>query len=144
MKKPGIHPLKINFEIPLSPTLKLPRFVYLFVIDGDKLHFIDTGIANAIIQIEEFLNTLNRNISSVENVFLTHSHPDHIGAAKIIQQKSSCSVFAPENEKEWIINTELQFQKRPVPGFHNLVAGPVLVNHTLKNEQVIWLEKDIT
>ena len=100
MKTPKIHPLKINFEIPLSPTLKLPRFVYLFVIEGDKLYFIDTGVAPAIIQIEKFLKSLNRNINSVANIFLTHSHPDHIGAAKLILQKSLCSVYAPQKELE--------------------------------------------
>ena len=144
MKKPKIHPLKINFEIPVSQTLTLPRFVYLFAITGEKLHFIDTGVASAIIHIEEFLKTLNRKIFSIESIFLTHSHPDHIGAAKLIQQKSNCSVYAPEKELEWITNTELQFQQRPVPGFHKLVAGPVLVNYKLIDGQIVQPEENIT
>lgn len=107
MKTPKIHPLKINFEIPLSPKLKLPRPVYLFIIEGDKLHLIDWGVAPAMIQIEEILKIINQNIASVKNIFLTHSHPDHIGAAKLIQQKSNCMVYAPRNEIDWITNIEL-------------------------------------
>jgi len=144
MKTLKIHPLKINFEIAVSPVLKLPRFVYLFVIEGTNIHFIDTGVASAIIQIEFFLKTINQNITSVKNIFLTHSHPDHIGTAKLIQQESHCSVYAPKDEIEWIINPELQSQQRPVPGFNNLVSGPVTVNHILNNGQIIQLEKNIS
>ncbi len=53
-------------------------------------------------------------------------------------------VFAPEKEVEWITNNELQFQKRPVPGFFNLVAGNVVVDHILKDGQIIQPEKNIT
>jgi hydroxyacylglutathione hydrolase len=144
MKTPKIYPLKVNFEIPVSSTLKLPRFVYLFVIEGEKLHFIDSGVASAITQIENFLENKNHSFSSIENMFLTHSHPDHIGTAKIIQQKTKCKTYAPENELEWITNTELQFKQRPVPGFFDLVAGPVTVDKILKDGQIIQPEKNIT
>ena len=132
MKKAKIHRLKINFEIPVSPTLKLPRFVYLFVVEGDKLHFIDTGVAPAFGQVENFLKNIRRNFSDIQNIFLTHSHPDHIGAAKLIQEKTKYIVHALQNEKNWIEDTNLQCKVRPVPGFQQLVAGSVKLRKMVK------------
>ncbi len=144
MKTPKIHPLKIHFEIPVSPQFKLPRFVYLFIVGGEKLHLIDSGVVAAMSQITDFLYKINREISEVENIFLTHSHPDHIGAAPLIQQKSECKIFAPKEETNWITNPELQFQQRPVPGFFDLVAGPVKVDQIFEDEEIISVEKNIT
>ena len=144
MKKPTIHSLKINFEIPVSDTIKLPRFVYIFIIEGEKLHLIDTGVASAFDDIKNFIQSLGRDISEIQHIFLTHSHPDHIGAVKPIQEASNCVVYAPKNEIDWIENIQLQFQNRPVPGFNKLVAGSVKVNHSFEDLQEIALEEYIT
>ena len=55
-------------------------------------------------------------------MILTHAHPDHIGSAKAIEEATRCTVAAHENAKHWIEDVDLQFQERPVPGFHSLVG----------------------
>lgn len=142
--KPRIHNIKIDFEIPVSPTLKLPRFVYLFIIEGEKFHLIDTGVAAAFNKIEDYIKSIGRDLGELQNIFLTHSHPDHIGAAKLIQDKTNCKVFAPKAEKNWIEDTALQFQQRPVPGFQQLVAGDVKINSTIDSMNHFQIENDIT
>jgi len=88
VKKGNIHPIKINFGIPISPTENVERFVFVYVIDGEKLFLIDTGVAGAEKDISIVLQKLNKNLSDVEIIILTHSHPDHIGAASLIQSKT--------------------------------------------------------
>ncbi len=144
MKKIAIHPLKIDFEIPISSNLMLPRFVYIFIIEGEKLHFIDTGVASGFNQIESFIISINRQFSDIQSIILTHAHPDHIGTAKLIQDKISCTTYAPENEISWIEDIDLQYKERPVPGFHQLVAGAVKIDHVLQDNTIVQPEKDIT
>jgi glyoxylase-like metal-dependent hydrolase (beta-lactamase superfamily II) len=139
-----IHPIKIDFKIPVSDQLKLSRFVYLFIIEGEALHLIDSGVASAFEPIYDYSKKIGRDIYDIQNIFLTHSHPDHIGAAKIIQDKTNCKVYAPEKEVHWIENTDLQFKQRPVPGFKELVAGSVKVYRTVQQEQEFKLEQNLT
>jgi glyoxylase-like metal-dependent hydrolase (beta-lactamase superfamily II) len=144
MKTAKIHSLKINFEIPLSQTISITRFVNMFVVEGNKLHLIDTGVKAAFDKIKSFTAEIGHDISAVQSVFLTHCHPDHIGAAKYISNATNCIVYAPQEESNWIEDTEEQFRNRPVPGFHQLVAGPVKVSQKIKAFQEIELEKGLS
>ena len=139
-----IHPIRVDFEIPLSSEIKLPRFVNLFVLNGENLHFIDSGVAAAFPQITSFTEGMGKRTDQVKTILLTHSHPDHIGAAKLIQEHSSCKIMASFEEKSWIEDTNLQFQQRPVPGFFHLVEGSVKIDQSVQNNDIIDLEKGIT
>ena len=46
-------------------------------------------------------------------------------------------VYASEGEKPWIEDTGLQFRNRPIPNFHQLTGGPVQVNRTLADGEVL-------
>ena len=53
-------------------------------------------------------------------------------------------VYASEGEKPWIEDTGLQFRNRPIPNFHQLTGGPVQVNRTLADGEVLQSEPGIT
>ena len=53
---------------------------------GDTIILIDTGVAGCENQIFEDIRSTGRDPSEIALVILTHSHPDHIGAARAIQQ----------------------------------------------------------
>ncbi len=77
-------------------------------------------------------------------MILTHSHPDHIGSAKSIKENSGCKVAAHHGEKSWIGDVELQAKERPVPNFHLLVEGPVDVDITLEDGDVLDFDENIS
>lgn len=139
-----IHLLNSPFVIPIAPGREVNRFVNIYIIEGEKIHLIDSGTAASFPIIESYLAGIGRSISEVASIFLTHSHPDHIGSARQIKEVSGCTVYAHPAEKDWIEDTALQFSQRPVPGFPKLVGGSVAVDFEVVEGQVISPDSGIT
>jgi hydroxyacylglutathione hydrolase len=134
---PAIHAIRHSFKIPITPNISLDRFVYSYLIYGETITLIDTGVAGGEVQIFESIRSNGRNPSEIALIILTHSHPDHIGSARAIQRESGCSIAAHPAERAWIENVDLQNRERPVPGFATLVGGPVNIDHELDDGDLI-------
>jgi len=139
-----IHAIKIPFKVPVSPEKAVDRFAFAYLIFGNKIHLIDSGVAGSESTIYDYIKEQGRDPEEVSSLLLTHSHPDHIGAAKSIKNQTRCTVFAHKLEQEWIEDTEQQFKDRPVPGFQTLVEGPVGIDNILDGGEIIELEKGIS
>jgi hydroxyacylglutathione hydrolase len=127
----SIHALRHPFRIPVAPGIALDRFVYSYLICGETITLIDTGTAGCEVQIFDTIRSIGRDPSEIALIILTHSHPDHIGAARAIQQATGCSIAAHPAERAWIEDVELQNRERPVPGFSTLVGGSVQLDFEL-------------
>jgi glyoxylase-like metal-dependent hydrolase (beta-lactamase superfamily II) len=128
---PSIHAIRHLFKIPITPNSSIERFVYSYLIYGETITLIDTGVAGGEVQIFETIRSSGRSPSEIALIVLTHSHPDHIGSASAIQQKTGCSIAAHPAERAWIEDVDLQNRERPVPGFATLVGGSVNIDHEL-------------
>ena len=135
-----VHALRIPFQVHLPTGITLKRFVYAFLILGKRICLIDSGVATAETVIFEYLEKAGRKPQEIDLLVLTHSHPDHIGAAKAIREQTGCLVGAHEAEKGWIEDVDLQSRERPVPGFHALVGGSVPVGRSLADGDAIELD----
>jgi glyoxylase-like metal-dependent hydrolase (beta-lactamase superfamily II) len=134
---PSIHALRLPFRVPIAPGIALDRFVYSYLVYGETITLIDTGVAGCEAQIFDSIQSTGRDLSEIALIILTHSHPDHIGAARAIQQATKCSIAAHPAERAWIENVELQNRERPVPGFATLVGGSVQLDHELEDGESI-------
>ncbi len=83
---PSIHAIKHSFGIPIAPGFSLNRTVYSYLIYGEMITLIDTGVAGCETQIFEYIRNTGRDPSETALIILTHSHPDHIGSARAIQR----------------------------------------------------------
>lgn len=128
---PSIHALRLPFRVPVAPGIALDRFVYSYLVYGETITLIDTGVAGCETQIFDYIRSTGRDPSEIALIILTHSHPDHIGAARAIQGATGCSIAAHPAERAWIEDVELQNRERPVPGFATLVGGPVQLDFEL-------------
>ena len=128
---PSIHAIKHSFRIPAAPGIALDRFVYSYLICGETITLIDTGTAGCEMQIFDLIRSIGRDPSEIALIILTHSHPDHIGAAHTIQQVTGCTIAAHPAERAWIEDVELQNRERPVSGFSTLVGGSVQLDYEL-------------
>lgn len=140
----SIHALKIPFQVPVSPEKAVERFVYVYLVYGERICLIDTGVASSEKVIFEYLRKTGRRPEEISMLLLTHSHPDHIGAAGAIHAATGCSVSAHAAEREWIEDVDLQARERPVPGFPALVGGPVRIDHILNEGDSFSLGPGLT
>jgi len=140
----NVHALKHHFQIPVSPELKVDRFVYSYIVFGKQgLYLVDAGVAASGSVIFDYIIQNDRSVDEVKLLLLTHSHPDHIGSAQQIKATSGCDIIAHPEEKEWIEDIQKQHAERPVPGFDTLVAGGVKVDGPAEDGKVLDLEEEI-
>lgn len=111
--------------------------MYSFLVYGDQITLIDTGVAGCEKDIFDYIRSTGRDPSEIALIILTHSHPDHIGAARAIKQLTGCSIAAHPAERAWIEDVDLQNRERPVPGFATLVDGSVSVDHELADGDTV-------
>ena len=136
-----VHQLRVQFNI----TPEITRYVYVYIITGKEgCYLVDAGVKGCDKKIEEYIHKIGKNRENINAVLLTHSHPDHIGALKSIKERYSCCVYASRGERDWIEDIDLQYEKRPIPGFYGLVDGSVPVDNILSDGDLLYLEPGIT
>lgn len=139
---PHLHSLTIPFVVP-GPAGPIPRSVNAFLFCGQRITLIDSGISGSEQKIFSYLEQLGRKPEEIDLLVLTHSHPDHIGAAQRVQQVTGCRVLAHAGERNWIEDVAVQEQERPVPGFRSLVGGSVNLDGILTDGEGIEVEPGI-
>ncbi len=140
----NIHALKIPFHLIDPSGRKIDRFVYVYLIYGKKVCLIDSGVASGEKVIFDYLRSTGRSPEEISLIILTHSHPDHIGAASAIKAATNCDVASHAAERSWIEDVDLQFKERPVPGFKSLVGGSVKIDRILQDGDVIGLDDEMS
>ncbi|HEY5958357.1 MAG TPA: MBL fold metallo-hydrolase [Polyangiaceae bacterium] len=131
---PNVHALRIPFVVPVAPGVALERFVYAYVLLGERTWLIDTGVKGSDSSILQFVAELGRNPESIERILLTHSHIDHIGGAPALVAQTGAKTQGHAAERRWFEDVELQARERPVPGFFQLVDTSVKLDDELEDE----------
>lgn len=121
-------------------TPEVKRYVNIYLITGENCYLIDSGVADSEKIIEEYLHSIGRNMSAIKGIFLTHAHPDHVGAAATIKRITDCKVYAPSLELDWIEDIDKQYRQRPIPNFYTLLPESVNVDVALRDGDKITLE----
>jgi hydroxyacylglutathione hydrolase len=140
----AIHAFKHHFRLALGENHYVDRFVYSYILLGEKICLIDAGVWTTASQFQGYLNQIGRSPKEIAVVLLTHAHPDHIGGCLAIKKASSALFYAHPADKPWIENVERQYQERPILNFFELVEGPVLVNRELREGDTVSWDKGKT
>ena len=135
-----VHQIRIDFQV----TPEVQRYVYVYLLIGEKCCLIDAGVAGSEAVISAYMKKLGRDISEIKALFLTHAHPDHIGAVAAIKKISGCEVYASEKERRWIEDIDTQYKERPIPNFYRLVEKSIKVDHSIKEEQNVEVQRGMT
>ena len=122
---PHIHAIRT----PLGPAKD--RFVYVYIVYGERIVLIDTGFAGAEKLILDDIRSAGRDPSETDCIVLTHGHPDHTGSARTIRDLTGCTIAAHPQERNAIENPDPALLSGPAPGVPPLVSGPVPVGRLL-------------
>ncbi len=134
-----IHRIKCYFNV----TETIRRFVYVYIIFGEYIHIIDTGVSSSYDEIVSYIEEQGRSINEVKNVLLTHTHPDHIGSVCAIKEKTNCMVYSSLMERDWVEDINIQFKERPIPNFYSLVNKSTKIDCFISDNEILELENDI-
>lgn len=139
MAEDPVVPVKLPFVLELGPEKSVERFVYAYVIVGERVCLVDTGVAGSQGQIEAALERLDRSPEDLAFVLNSHEHPDHIGGNAYFRRHTQARFLSHERAVRWIEDLELQKRERPVYGFERLVPAAVKVDRRLREGDVIDL-----
>jgi glyoxylase-like metal-dependent hydrolase (beta-lactamase superfamily II) len=139
-----IHAFKHHFRLALAENQYADRFVYSYILLGDKICLIDAGVRGTAPLLQDYLRQIGRSPNEISIVLLTHAHPDHIGGCLAIKNTSSAFFSAHPADKPWIEDVEKQYRERPILNFFELVGGPVRVTRELKEGNTVSWEKGKT
>lgn len=127
-----IHPINITTPFAVGD-------VYCYLIDDEKKVLVDCGqkAENAYKPVKEQLKSRGLVMADLDEIWLTHGHPDHFGQAARLADESGAEVFGHAKERSNFAdydNRELFdefFSRHLVPEDHR----------TFMIEQLDWLQQ---
>jgi len=128
-----IHALKIPFKLRVGPDKTVDRFVFAYLIFGNQICLIDSGVAGSEAMILEYIKQAGRDPQEIARIVFTHSHADHIGGGQALKKQTGCKLAAHIDAKPWIENVDQQYAERPIGNFYDLVGGSVEIDSDLKD-----------
>ena len=84
--------------------IKNPTNIGIYKVDDNNVYLIDSG--NSKDAGKKILKIINEQGWNVKGIINTHSHADHIGGNKLIEDRTNCDIYAS--------NIEQCFVKYPV------------------------------
>lgn len=138
-----IYTKRLTFEIG-EGTMRIPRWVYVTLVKSETTCLIDTGTAGNFREITEFCSEHGVEVNDIDLIINTHCHPDHIGGNLLFKQANpDISFSAHPLAKLEIEDLDRQYKRRPLPGFHRLIAGPVTVDRPLDEGDLLDIGGEI-
>jgi glyoxylase-like metal-dependent hydrolase (beta-lactamase superfamily II) len=91
--RPQIHQIDLPLpwagesSVPGSASAATPRSIEVYLIEGQPLTLIDTGVRSieGFAALEAALERLGYGIAEIERVVLTHAHRDHFGLVQTLR-----------------------------------------------------------
>ena len=140
---PSIDAIRLNYTTQLKPGITIKRFTYAYLIYGETVTLIDTGIAGSDSFLYQAIETCGRTPEDIKTIILTHAHPDHMGAAQAIQSQTGCRVMVHANERAVVEGTCGSLDHPVSPGLEHLISGPARVDRQLHDNDIIALDDHV-
>jgi hydroxyacylglutathione hydrolase len=143
--KQVIYPVRLPFVLPINEQKSVQRFVYAYLVLGERVCLVDTGAAGNQKGVVDRLTALGKTPSDIDLIVNTHEHPDHIGGNTFFREVARPRFACHAEAVRWIENLDLQYAERPIYSFFS-VAGKetVRITNELQDGDVIDLGAGVT
>jgi len=82
---------------------------YVFQDDSGKITLFDTGFGTdlAFEELKSSLNSIGCSLTNIENIIISHAHPDHLGMVERIREENpNFNLIISETEFQWSNNRQ--------------------------------------
>ena len=66
----------------------------VYLIDAECLALVDSGLPWSASKVLRYIRAIGRDVSDLEYILMTHSHPDHTSGAHAIRQSTGAKVVS--------------------------------------------------
>ena len=80
----------------------------IYVLEGDTLTVVDTGMPNSADRVLSYVREMGRRPEELTRIVLTHYHVDHVGSAAALRDLTGAAVLAHREEAPFINGTKPQ------------------------------------
>ncbi|MDF2686641.1 MAG: hydrolase [Clostridia bacterium] len=129
--------MKINDKVYL---LESSRGSYVYLIKGNELTLIDTGLSFMGKGIINELAKMNINLQDIKHILLTHHDLDHIGNAVMLQRLTGAKLWASQEDIPYITGSKQRYGFKKYLSYIFRVKKPENVISYKKNEKVAGIE----
>lgn len=93
----GVERIELNTFLNVGP-------VNVYLVRGDKLTLVDTGMAHEETwkEFQDALHQRDLTVKDIQQVVLTHHHIDHIGLLHRILEENPVPVYGHPNNRPWL------------------------------------------
>ncbi|MCH7746438.1 MAG: MBL fold metallo-hydrolase, partial [Chloroflexi bacterium] len=70
------------------------RWSRIYLIEGDTLALVDTGLPWSAQRVFNYIESIGRKPEELDTILMTHSHPDHTGGALKIIERTGAEIIA--------------------------------------------------
>lgn len=127
-----IHPIQISTPFAVGD-------VFCYLITDEKTVLVDTGhyAKNAFEKVSEELANHELTLRDLDEIWLTHGHPDHFGQAAVLAERSGAQVYAHPKERANLAGND---DKQLFDGFFRNHHIPENFTRQMI-EQLYWLQQ---
>jgi hydroxyacylglutathione hydrolase len=83
-----------------------PSWSYVYLIVGEKLVFIDTGLSQYLGDIEKYVVDLGHQLQDVSLIINTHVHQDHVACNRVLKDVCRARLAVHELDAKYIENPD--------------------------------------
>jgi len=81
-----------------------PSWSYVYLIVGEKLAFIDTGLPQYFEDVRKYVEDLGHRLQDISFIINTHVHEDHVGCNKALKDICKAKLAIHELDAKYIEN----------------------------------------
>ncbi|BBJ27563.1 MBL fold metallo-hydrolase [Athalassotoga saccharophila] len=78
----------------------------VYIVLGDNLTVIDTGMPGQLNKILDYVKSIGKNPSDISKIVLTHCHMDHMGNAYELKKITNAKLYVHEKDAPYVTGKE--------------------------------------